>query len=109
MAQRDWKSIALLSIGFSVGVAYTVACDDQNPLDAHASESGSGNAGRAVVEVAYSPGEIPLSCEPSGTGPFYDISNQGFNIAELQSECCPVGFSFVGWGDGSTAVCLEDA
>ena len=29
-------TVALLSIGFSCGVAYTVACGNQNPHDAHA-------------------------------------------------------------------------
>ena len=38
---RDWKSIALLSIGFSCGVAYTVACGDQKPMAAHADEGDS--------------------------------------------------------------------
>ena len=42
MAQRDWKAAALLSIGFSAGMAYTVACGDKNPMDAHASEDDSG-------------------------------------------------------------------
>jgi hypothetical protein len=41
MMARDWKSIALLSIGFSVGVAYTVACGDQKPMAAHADEGDS--------------------------------------------------------------------
>jgi len=34
--ERDWKSVALLSLGFSFGVAYTVACGDKNPHDAYA-------------------------------------------------------------------------
>ncbi len=125
MAQRDWKSIALLSVGFSVGVAYTIACGDKNPIDAHAGENDSGTtytngetappgataAGRSVVEIAYTPDAESLQCDISSSA-FYDAYGL-FDISAIEAACCPLGFTFIGWGpsydSSNAAVCLEDA
>jgi len=133
---RDWKSIALLSIGFSAGVAYTVACGDERPLVAHADEGDShsspdsGEAGadddtaetdetpppgvtvvsRAVIEVSYVWVDNELYGCASTSSPLSDEE-----LAEREAACCPEGFSFVGVsapthdnGSPREGICLED-
>ena len=84
-----WKTICLVSVGFSCGIAFTVACN----AGSQANAIGNGS-GRAVVEVRY----LDYG-EECATGYF-----------EGTYDCCPVGFTAVGVGaeNGSTVVCLED-
>lgn len=132
---RDWKSIALLSLGFVAGVGYTVACRGKKPTDAHADPiefSSTPRAARTVVEVLHFPtATMPKSSLPPGEfeigelgqphkenacspiGKFRTVSGDTnkvyeFDLDGLEAACCPSGFSFIGWNSDNEAICLED-
>ena len=112
-----WKTIAMMSMGFTCGVVWTAACggadsakaDDSGYEDDGAAGSGGGSAGsgggtpppsshggaRAVLELYYNTaGE---SC--------HDYRANGV-------DCCPSGFTWVGTAKASSGdhqVCLQDA
>ena len=116
-----WKTIAMMSMGFTCGVVWTAACggadsakaDDSGYEDDGAGGgSGGGSAGsgggtpppsahggaRTVLELMYS---------ISGARCFYESSDSIFG-----EDCCPSGFTFVGIAEkagGEHQVCLQDA
>ena len=40
----SWKTVALVAVGFNVGVVYTTACSDKSPMDAAADDDTDGDA-----------------------------------------------------------------
>jgi hypothetical protein len=114
---RDWKSMALVSLGFSVGIAYTVALDDKNPRTAHAGMTPS-------ADIADTPGEVAprmlihISRNPDFKSCAYDGHFSDWpedqdrklivDVASLEAACCPAGFSFIGWNRAQEAVCFQD-
>ena len=92
-----WKTIAMMSMGFTCGVVWTAACGGAD--SAKADDSGYGGA-RTVLELLYS---------TSGSRCFKDTYD-----GMIGEDCCPPGFTFVGiaerGGDeGQHQVCLQDA
>ena len=111
-----WKTIAMMSMGFTCGVVWTAACggadsakaDDSGYEDDGAAGSGGGSAG--------SGGGTP---PPSSHGGARTVLELYRNTAGDRcfysaggSDCCPSGFTWVGTARESSAeqqVCLQDA
>ena len=81
----NWKVFAILLAGIFIGASNSTGCDK--------SEAAGSGSGRAVVEIRSNLDAV--------------ICFQLETAAEIEAECCPAGFSFVGIGDG-VVVCLEN-
>jgi hypothetical protein len=111
-----WKTIAMMSLGFTCGVVWTAACGGADSAKADDSGyeddgAGGGSGGgtpppsahggaRTVLELMYS---------TSGARCFHETSDSIFG-----EDCCPSGFTFVGIaekaGDAHEhQVCLQNA
>ncbi len=117
-----WKTIAMMSMGFTCGVVWTAACGGAD--SAKADDSGyedDGSAGGSGGGSAGSGGGTP---PPSAHGGARTVLVLGSN-ADDQSctagsarNCCPAGFTPVGYSSPSSdqmgnglehQVCLQDA
>ncbi len=115
-----WKAIAMMSVGFICGVAYTAACGSTKGAEADSSS------------VTDSEADSGTSVAPLPTDAFVSKSRAVFYVSyktngkrcvdalsqeKTERTCCPAGFSSVGvhanhsdaYPAGASLVCLEDA
>jgi len=107
-----WKTMAMMSLAFTCGVAYTAACGGTD--SAKADDSGSwsdGSGGGAPSPTPSSHGGartvLELKWSVDGEECFYYVGES--RISGI--DCCPAGFTFVGVGfdQSGEQVCLENA
>ena len=116
-----WKTIAMMSMGFTCGVVWTAACggadsakaDDSGYEDDGAGGgSGGGSAGSGAgtpPPSAHGGARTVLLLEYNTDGEYCYAG--GFFSEEV--DCCPSGFTWVGSAETSGSrghqVCLQDA
>ena len=111
-----WKTIAMMSMGFTCGVVWTAACggadsakaDDSGYEDDGAGGGSAGSGGGTPPPSAHGGARTVLALHVSATG------IQCLDPDEPSGmDCCPEGFTHVGYkfltGGGDHQVCLQDA
>ena len=91
MKMDSAKTAMLLSLGFSAGLVYMIACEE-GPSRAGARGS-SGSSGRVVLTLTH------------------NATDDECSYFSKAVACCPEGFTFVGStkvSDKFAAVCLEN-
>ena len=112
-----WKTIAMMSMGFTCGVVWTAACGGAD--SAKADDSGyedDGSAGGSGGGSAGSGGGTPPPSSHGGARTVLELqySTDGqrcYRWGESASDfdCCPPGFTWVGNNSDIEQVCLENA
>ena len=112
-----WKTIAMMSLGFTCGVVWTAACggadsakaDDSGYEDDGAGGGSAGSGGGTPPPSAHGGARtvLKLYYGPDGGRCYYSTEDEGPNPA-YEVDCCPSGFSYVGTQDGAS-ICLQDA
>jgi hypothetical protein len=120
-----WKTIAMMSLGFTCGVVWTAACGGADSAKADDSGyeddgAGGGSAG-AGGGSAGSGGGTPPPSSHGGARTVLELEYntdgracyEGESANSYEVDCCPSGFTWVGSasrgaGEGHQ-VCLENA
>ena len=97
--ETTWKTLALCSVSALAGMAFIIACD-RGPGDSSAQSQGSG----AVAYFLYSDtnGDGVITDEEDETNVAITLGDLHKN---LNGQACPMGWTYLGTGDGGLAVC----
>ena len=105
-----WKTIAMMSLAFTCGVAYTAACggaDSAKADDSGSWSDGSGGGAPSPTPSSHGGARTVLELEYSVDGERCFYYYGGVLLEGI--DCCPAGFTYVGVGDTQEQVCLENA